>query len=226
MSKNIQKAIIYPNFRYKVIEKINDYSIIYLGGEFCANLIPSIEDIQKAIDKGYKKTVIFIPFLNQKRFEDYLRLIKISTKKFKKFIEISTSDLGIINILNKKYPYIPKNISRPLSIEFVRMKDDILKKNLVELKINAIETDESMFIEKLKKINVKVYFHTDFAFVATQRHCPFVKRITDSCNHLCAFKEIILHIPKSKYKIYSRNNVYLKKVKKSIENVDRIIYWP
>ncbi len=226
MPKNIQKAIVYPNFKYKVIEKIKDYDIVYLGSEFCANLIPSEKDIQTVVDKGYKKIVIFIPFLNEKRFEDYLKLINICVKKFKKFIEISTSDLGIINILNNKYPYIHKNISRPLSIEFVRMKDDILKKNLIELKINAIETDESIFIEKLKKINVKVHFHTNFAFVAAQRHCPFITKITDNCNHPCIFKETILHIPQSKYKIYSRNNVYLKKEKKTIENVDRIIHWP
>ncbi len=226
MRKIIQRAVIYPNFKYQSIEKINGYNIIYLGSEFCANMMPSLSDIQTAIDKGYEKVVLFVPFLTQRRFKDYSRLIDFSVKKFKKFIEISTSDLGIINLLSLKYPDLPKNISRPLSIEFVRMKEELLKKALLELKIDAIETDEPLFAEKIKKMNVKVYFHSDFAFVAVQRHCPFVGKITYKCNRLCKGREITLNVPESNYKIYVRNNVYLKKEKKIVKGVYRIIHWP
>lgn len=225
MQKNIQKAIIFstePNYK-KIKEK---YNIIYLGSEFCQNLIPSEQEVKKVVDIGFKKVVLFIPFLTEERFNQYKNLISKLAKNYEKKIEISTSDIGIIYFLNKRFPKIPKNISRPLSIEFVRMKDEILKETIKELKINAIETDEEIFIQKLTKNKINTHFHMKLAFVALQRHCAFTGKITTNCNKICIGKELKLTIPQTNHMIVTRNNVYLKEINpKNYKNVKRLIYW-
>lgn len=224
MQKDIQKAIVIDFNRYKKVRK--EYKIAYIGNEFCQNLIPSYEQVEKTFTLGFKKVVIFVPFLTENKFKQYIDLILNLFKKYMNKIEVSTSDLGIINYLNKKQPQIIKNISRPLSIEFVRMKDEILKKTLKELNISAIETDELIFVSKLTKNNINVYFHTKLAFVATQRHCAFVKKITDECNKVCVNKKIRIKIPQSNATMIVKNNVYLKEIRfKKISGVRRLIYW-
>lgn len=227
MQKNIPKALIYPNNKYSSIEDIKNYDIIYLGSEFCQNLMPTEYEIIKSLNCGFKKIVLFVPFLTQEHFKKYSKFIKLVLEKFNEKIEISTSDLGIIDYMNRKFPSAVKNISRPLSIEFVRMKDEILKKIMKELKINAVETDEKIFANKLISCGIKFHIHTSYGFVALQRHCLFIKKISDNCLNICLNQEIKLKVPYSKHFTYARNNVYLKKIKnENIKTPDRIIYWP
>lgn len=225
MQKNIQKALVSSTeLNYEKIKK--KYDIIYLGSEFCQNLIPSEQEIKKVLDVGFKKVVLFIPFLTEEKFNQYKNLILKLAKNYENKIEISTSDIGIIYFLNKRFPKIPKNISRPLSIEFVRMKNEILKETIKELKINAIETDEEIFIQKLIKNKIKTHFHVRLAFVALQRHCAFTGKITTNCNKICIGRQLNLTIPKTNHIIITRNNVYLKKIyPKNYKNVERLIYW-
>lgn len=226
MQKDIQKAAIISSndFNYKQLKR--RYDIVYVGSEFCQNLLPSEEQIREVVGLEFKKIVIFIPFLTQPKFKECVQLITKVAKKYSGIIEVSTSDFGILTFLNRKFPQIPKNISRPLSFEFVRMKDEILKETVRNLKINAIETDEEIFIKKLIDNDIKVHFHVKFAFVAMQRHCAFRGEITSNCNRLCVSKEMKLTIPEARYVIITRNNVYLKKIQpKSYRGISRLIYW-
>jgi hypothetical protein len=94
-----------------------DYHRIYFGPEFCQNLLPSKENLEKAIDFANKKALKFTfvtPFVTELglyRLNGLFQFLKTRLKD----CEIVVNDWGVLEVLSKRYRTFNLSIGRLLN---------------------------------------------------------------------------------------------------------------
>jgi hypothetical protein len=210
----MKKTVVVNNVeKLKKIVKI--YDIIGIGSEFCHNISMKLfDEIDSELEKilKNKKIIIYTPILTDLIFDNFVNKLKKILYKFRD-VEVMLTDFGLLEYLDHKFPNIKKGISRPLSIDFVRMNLKNINKFLNEWHINSIETDEVDFVEKFKKRDFKLYLRIPLKYVAASRFCPYERKITYSCNYKCLGFYDELQIKNCNEKLILFENCYFKKMK-------------
>ncbi|MBU2529428.1 MAG: hypothetical protein KKD35_00155 [Elusimicrobia bacterium] len=216
-SRNIKPAIL------------RKYDRVYLGSEFCQNILPSIDDINFLHDKGIKKISLLSGLMVTKRLQEFEKLL-LPIFKNKKIIEIAVNDLGLLRFLNLNYPKRSDILlGRPVSIDYMRMSEKFLKSFFKKYNIKRIESDENNMVENLSpKSFLKVSFHFPLRYVCMTCYCPFEKKIALSCRHSCENKILKLkHSKMDKSPLILHNNAYFFQNEPSYHKaVKRLVYKP
>lgn len=173
--------------------------------EFCERLIPSKEDLNKAIKFTVEKKINFT-FVTPYVTEDYLKRIDSLLRLVEKKVpnsEVVINDWGVLNLINKKYKTLKPVLGRLLNKmrrepRMMNLLNRIPKRCMDELKTPEITVDS--FRKALKEnniqriefdnvlqgiINVNLHKHgfngslyLPFAYVTTTRSC-----LTNSCKN-------------------------------------------
>jgi hypothetical protein len=210
----MKKSVLVNNLKdLKII--INKYDCIGIGSEFCHNILPHLlDEIDDNIIKilKRKKVLIYTPLLTDPIFESFVKKLARFMQKLDD-IEIMLNDFGLLNYLNYNFPHIKKGISRPLSIDLVRMNNKEVYKFVKEYKISSIETDEIDFLPKFKNRNFKIYLRIPLKFIGLSRFCPYERKITYSCSYKCLSFCEELQVKDCNAKLILFENCYFKKMK-------------
>jgi hypothetical protein len=222
----MEKAVVVNNIN-RAKKVINRYKVIGIGSEFCHNILPKLLDeldVSTLNILKRKKILIYTPILTDPIFKNFVEKLVRFMQKLDN-IEIMLNDIGLLNYLNYNFPNIKKGISRPLSIDLVRMNIKGLYKFVNDYNINSIETDEMDFIEKFKNKNFRIYLRIPLKYVGVSRFCPYERKITYSCSYQCLNKYEILKVRESDKEMILFENCYF--IKKNVNfkklNVDMII---
>ena len=123
--------------KVKNYQEIKDFDRVYLGNEFCQNLIPTLSDFKLQVKKIKDKDFSFVtPFVIDKNISKLERIFKYLDKEYDE-PEVIVNDLGILYLLHENYPKIKKVFGRILYPNiFLKPKDEIIKiksKSTIEL---------------------------------------------------------------------------------------------
>lgn len=163
---------------------LRGYDRVYLGSEFCQNLLPSAEDVRALKDKGVVELTVLTPLLPTAQLRSFLKLFDRVLKLFPR-AELSLGDLGLMRAVNRAYGgAVPLLLARPVSADFIRMDEAFLERFFAENNLRLLETDEPDRIAAFRGRGVKFSFHYPFKYLSMTRHCPFVK--DGACARACA----------------------------------------
>lgn len=220
----LEKAIQITPYDRISDDKLKKFDRVYIGSNFCSNLIPKISDIIRLKDLGVKNITISTPFLTDKDFNKIIKLIKESLKIISK-IEISANDIGLIDKI-KNTKGLDILLARPVSHDWLRMNPKSLKKFLKRFGIKYVETDEEYIAKRFKDTKINFSFHYPFEYLSMSRICPFERKINDAlCEYRCLNKNIVeLKETGRKDVIYLKNNAYFKKnIPVKTKNIKRTV---
>jgi hypothetical protein len=205
------------------------YDRVYIGSEFCQNILPSIEDIKFLRTKGVKKITLLTGLMVTRRLKEFEKSLE-SIFKVEKKIEIVVNDLGLLRFLHLNYPKRADILlGRPVSIDYLRMPKEFLKGFFNKYNIKRIESDENNMVEDLPLNSfLKVSFHFPLHYVCMTRYCPFEKKLTLNCRHSCENKILKLkHSGMGKSPLILHNNAYFFANKPCYhKTVKRLVYKP
>lgn len=182
INKSVEKVIlINPNTD---LNKINKFDRVYIGSEFCQNLLPSHSEFKKILTKIDGKDISFItPPVNEAGLQKIDATVKYLVKYIKNF-EVVINDFGVLSLIHTKYPFIEPVMGRIISKHIISLgtnyfiKDtETIKKLNKDYNISRIEIDnrgKNTTIEIPKNINfLKVSIYYPFLFISTTKKCIF-----------------------------------------------------
>ena len=190
--------------------RLKDCDAVYLGSEFCQNKLPSPADFRKLRSLFPGRVVTMTAMLSDTGLQKAAELAAGFLSKQKSF-EIVVNDWGLLALLNKKYPGKAKPIlGRLLMWEIGRMEKKFLNYFCKTYAIEAVETDCSEVMEKLKGYKGRVHFNYPFRFRSVTRFCPLLRKFNSSpCAGACKGAPVKLTNPKVLDEpLYMRGNAY------------------
>lgn len=208
----LENAISITPFDRLNSSSFKQFDRVYIGSNFCSNLIPDIKDIIRIKNYGIKKITIQTPLLTDNDFKKVLKLVKATLKQIDR-VEISANDISVLDRF-KNERKIDLLLARPISHDWLRMDIDMLKRFIKRFNIKYIETDESIMIEKYFSEKMNFSFHYPFEYLSMTRVCPFERKFNRICRFSCLKENIVkLNEDENNKTIYLKNNAYFRKNK-------------
>lgn len=162
-------------------------SLIYLGSEFCQNLLPTPAQFGKALALPGKRLVLATPLLTEPGLAAVERLLRAYPARGGK-LELVANDLGLLRLVSKKYrgrvaPVIGRVLAGILKVS----PDDFIKRFLAEHGIARLEADRAETVERYSGFpGLAFTFHAPYAYAGLTRFCPWEKRWTgEKCRFSC-----------------------------------------
>jgi len=186
---------------------IGHYDRVYLGSEFCQNLIPSEDEVRELKDKGVKELTVLTPLLPTVRLRSFLKLFDRILGLYPG-AELSLGDLGLMRAVNRAYGgTVPLLLARPVSADFIRMDERFLRRFFAANNLRMLETDEADRVAAFRGRGIKFSFHYPFKYLAMTRFCPFEK--AGGCSRACAGRKIkIRQTAPYRGSFFLKNNFY------------------
>lgn len=195
-----------PEVRGLRAKDLAGYGRVYLGSEFCQNLLPSLDDVLALKDKGAAGLTVLTPLLTAAPLKSFLRTFGRILRVFPG-AELSLNDLGLMREVNRAYGgSVPLLLARPVSMDFIRMDERFLERFFAGNNLSWLETDEPDRAADFAARGIKLSFHYPFKYLAMTRYCPFEK---GACARACAGRTLkIRQTPPYSGYFFLRNNFY------------------
>ena len=177
------------------------FSRLYFGNEFCEHLIPSISDLEQALDFALANSLDFsfvTPYVTDKGLKRLdILLTKMAQKK--PHSEVVFNDYGVLRLLNNRYNELEPVMGRLLNrmkrgprlmvvidkmpqstAEYFRSSNltvSVLCKFLNENRVRRVELDNVLQGIDLALDGLQASLYAPFAYVTTTRFC-----LVNSCD--------------------------------------------
>lgn len=204
--------------------------LVYLGSEFCQNLLPGPAEFGRALKAFGKPVVLVTPFLTDQLFPGLEAIIrKYADKKNK--LEIVTNDLGLIHLAAKKYSAVTGLSLGRLLADFLKPAPDaFLEKFFGEKGIRRVETDSPELLGRYSRLkNISRTYHIPYSHMAVTRYCPWENHWTgEKCRYTCLGKSKKLDEKRLRRPLRLANCGYFLEDGKVPQGgkIDRIVYSP
>lgn len=204
--------------------------LIYLGSEFCQNLLPGPAEFGRALKIFKKPVALLTPFLTDELFPDIETIIKKHAGK-KNRLEIVANDLGLVHLAAKKYSAVTSlSLGRLLADFLSPAADSFLEKFFSKNGINRVETDSPELLHRYSRLKGLSYtYHIPYTHMAVTRYCPWENHwVGEGCRHACLGKSKKLSEPRLRQPLRLMNCGYFAENGKLPKSglIDRIVYAP
>lgn len=203
--------------------------LVYLGSEFCQNLLPRPEDFSRAVKVFKKRVVLVTPFLTDRCFRDIEKILRAHSGGEK--LEIVANDLGLIDLVRKKY-------ASKASLSLGRILGNLMKSSSAEFMtgflaghgIKRAEADSPEQADRCGRFGgVACTYHIPYSYVAVTRFCPWEKHwVEENCRYTCQAGGKKLTSRLMPRPLLLMNCAYFTDGGKPAgnANIDRIVYQP
>ncbi|HAT72653.1 MAG TPA: hypothetical protein DCS63_07540 [Elusimicrobia bacterium] len=206
---------------------INKYDMVYLGSEFCQNLLPAKDDFRLLAEAGAKKIVLLTAPMSGEGLRRAFALITWLSRRGVAF-EVVVGDLGLLRLIGKMKNVKPfVSISRVLCREFTSMPAVDMELFSKKYGISRVETDSGAAVLKLLGRSLLINFHYPFRYAVLSRYCPFLRKIGVCSGRPCAGKSVkLIHPGFSAHSLFLRNNTYFFKNRTPSDRtgIKRLVY--
>ncbi|MCX5785596.1 MAG: hypothetical protein NTX59_07895 [Elusimicrobia bacterium] len=204
--------------------------LIYLGSEFCRNLLPGPEEFGRALKTFKKRVVLVTPFLTDRSFRGIEAIIRKYSGRDGR-LEIVANDLGLIHLIREKYSSKAQiSLGRILGNVLKSSRDAFIARFLAENGITRIEADSTDLPVRYGRFEgVSCTYHIPYSYMAVTRFCPWEKHWVDQkCRYTCfgAGKKLTSRLMPGPLRLL--NCGYFMDGGKPVKNgnIDRIVYQP
>lgn len=191
----MQKALALnaPEFRRLSDRGLRARGRLYLGDEFCQNLLPDASDLERALRIFGGRVVLVTPLLTDEVFDGVELLIKKFASPRKK-LEIVVNDLGLLHAVRKKYSgRVSVTLGRVLGHRVKVMPAGFAGKFLRAHGVRRAEIDDGALADRFAPFKwLKLSYHSPFRYLSVTRFCPWEKHWPGPCGYACVGKVLKL----------------------------------
>lgn len=208
MKKEKVLALPAPAFRLAKPSALKGYGALYLGDEFCQNLLPSAEDLGLALETFKGRAALVTPLLTDEVFDAVeLLLRRFSSQKWK--LEVVANDLGLLHTLRGAYARrVTVSLGRVLGHRVKVMPPGFAARFLRKHRVARVELDEPALLDRFAGFGLKVSFHTSFRYISVTRFCPWELHWPGPCGLACLGKARRLEHPRLPRPLLLRGQAY------------------
>jgi hypothetical protein len=228
MKPETAMALGAPGLRAAQQPRLAGRGLLYLGDEFCQNLLPSAAEFAGAVKRFKGRVVLVTPLLTDDVFDAVEEIIKANGSPAVK-LEVVINDLGLLHTVRKSYSRLVRvTLGRVLAHRVKVMPRgfaaDFLKKHNVE----RVELDDPALLARFEGFGLKFSFHTPFRYVSVTRFCPWEKHWPGPCGHSCEGKVKKLEHPRLPRPLLLKGQAYGIKTGKAPCHpaIDRLVTEP
>lgn len=177
-------ALSAPAFRLASPASLRGYRTLYLGDEFCQNLLPSAEDLGLALEAFKGRAVLATPLLTDEVFDRVETLLrKFSTAR--RPLEVVVNDPGLLHTLRGGSLPARVSLGRVLGHRVKVMPPAFARAFLKKHRVERVELDDPALPGRFEGFGLKVSFHTSFRYLSVTRFCPWELHWPGPCGLAC-----------------------------------------
>ena len=160
--------------------------IIYLGSEFCPNLVPSPAAFGRARRLFRREVVLVTPICSDAALKAAEAVIKAHSSP-SSALEVVANDLGLAALCAGRYgAAVRLTAGRVLLRAMAGWPDGYLRGFLAANGITRAETDSPEMLRRWLALGLRASYHVPGAFAAVTRFCPWEERWVDAkCRFSC-----------------------------------------
>jgi hypothetical protein len=197
-----------PDLRAAAPATLKKYGLLYLGDEFCQNLVPSPEDFSLALRKFPGRVVLVTPLLTDAAFDAVEEIVKAHSSPRRR-LEIVVNDLGLLHTLKARYSRrVLVSLGRVFAHRVKVMPRSFAAGFLKEHKVKRVELDDPALLPRFEGFGLKVSFHTGFRYVSVTRFCPWEQHWPSACGYACAGRVKKLEHPRLPAPLFLKGQAY------------------
>jgi hypothetical protein len=219
----VEKALILQKSEISTVPAglLEACDAVYMGSDFCVNLLPSVRDIHRTVQRHGRNIVLATPVVTG---EGVAKILDLVGKKAagSRIAEVIVNDWGLLYALRTRG--VPVSLGRLLAQQLQRYPQELLAGFCRKYHVRAIEMDDLEFMHNIPE-NIKVHFHYPLRFLCFTRFCPHEKNICSACRGSCTRKAVSLYAPSVQKDFYLIANAYfeLRKAPYDFFGISRII---
>lgn len=173
-----------PAFRAAAPAALRGVKRLYLGDEFCSNLLPDGEDMRRAASLGAAVTLV-TPLLSDEAF-DRVEALAGGFPRGSARLEIVVNDLGLLRVLRgRRWGRVAVSLGRVLGHRVKVMPPDFARAFLKEHRVSRVELDDPALLPRFEPFGLKVSYHLPFRYISTTRFCPWELHWPAPCSFAC-----------------------------------------
>jgi len=177
-----------PEFRAARASSLKGFGLLYLGDEFCQNLLPSRADFFAAAEKFKGRVVLVTPLLTDEVFDEMEQIIT-SFSSSRNRLEVVVNDLGLLHAVKRRYAgRVDVALGRLFTHRVKVMPPGFAARFLKEHGVKRAELDDPSLLPRLQGLGLKFSFHSPFRYLSTTRFCPWERHWPASCALSCLGK--------------------------------------
>lgn len=200
-------ALSAPGFRAARPSALKGFDLLYLGDEFCQNLLPSRADFLNAAEKFRGRVVLVTPLLTDAVFDEMERIITSFPAGGK--LEVVVNDLGLLHTAARRYAgRVSVTLGRVFAHRVKVMPSGFAAGFLKKHGVKRIELDDPALLARFEGFGVKFSFHTPFRYLSTTRFCPWERHWPGSCSLTCLGKTLKLEHQRLPRPLFLKGQAY------------------
>lgn len=158
---------------------------LYLGDEFCQNLVPSPEDFSAALGKFSGKVVLVTPLLTDAALDSVEEIIKEHASPRRR-LEVVVNDLGLLHTVRKRYAdRVAVSLGRVFGHRVKVMPRAFMAKFLKDHGVRRVDLDDPALLPRFSGLGLKFSFHHPFRYLSVTRFCPWERHWPAACGLAC-----------------------------------------
>lgn len=162
--------------------------LLYLGDEFCSNLLPDQEAFGRAMDACGGGAVLVTPLLTDEdldRLEPLVRKFSSARRR----LEIVANDLGLLRVLRGPLARrVSVSLGRVLGHRVKVMPAGFAGEFLKEHNISRVEIDDPALLGRFEGFGLPLSYHRALRYISTTRFCPWELHWPGPCSLTCLGK--------------------------------------
>lgn len=190
-------ALSAPEFRAARASALKGCGLLYLGDEFCENLLPTRADLGAAAERFRGRVVLATPLLTDAAFDEVERIINSFSSAADR-LEVVINDLGLLHTVKRRYARrVDATLGRVLAHRVKVMPAGFARRFLKEHGVKRVELDDPALLPRFEVFRgLKISFHTPFRYLSATRFCPWERHWPGPCALSCLGKTRKLEHPR------------------------------
>ncbi len=174
-----------PAFRAAPARARRGLDLLYLGDEFCQNLVPSPDDFACAVDAFGGRVVLVTPLLTDAAFDSVEEIVEAHASP-RRPLELVVNDLGLLHAARARWARsVRPSLGRVFMHRVKVMPRGFARGFLKEHGVRRVELDDPALLPRFEGFGLKYSFHTPFRYLSVTRFCPWERRWQGPCGYAC-----------------------------------------
>lgn len=174
-----------PQLGPRALKAAKGFDVLYLGDEFCLNLLPEPEEFSRARRAFAGRVVLTTPLLTDAALDSVLRIVDANASA-REPLEVVVNDLGLLcELRRRRAGRVRASLGRVFGHRVKVMPRAFAEGFLAEQGLARIELDDPALLGRFAPFGLPLSFHAGFRYVSVTRFCPWELHWPGPCAHAC-----------------------------------------